>query len=47
MIRPEPRTFAPVEPDEDLPEDVLHWAEVFRDAVAQKTHEPAEPLARH
>jgi hypothetical protein len=36
MIRPEQRSFAPVEKDEDLPEDVLHWAQLFQDVASQR-----------
>ena len=36
MIRPEPRSFAPVERDEDLPEDVLHWAQLFEDVATER-----------
>jgi hypothetical protein len=36
MIRPEPRSFAPAEPEDDLPEDVLHWAQLFELVASER-----------
>ena len=39
MRKAEPRSFAPVERDEDLPEDILHWAQLFQDVAVEKARE--------
>lgn len=39
MSKPEPRSFAPVDRDEDLPEDVLHWARLFQDVAVEKARD--------
>ena len=43
MSKPEPRSFAPVERDEDLPEDVLHWAQLFQDVAVEKARDGKRP----